>query len=226
MDDPAAAARQPTASTAERAAAPSASPGQRSWLPRVLFESFLIVLSVLLALGLDEWRQNRAQDERVALALAGIRSELETNRDAVMNAATRHIELRDTLATFAAADRPPPPAIYYNRGMFNPARVLSTAWESARATAALDRLPYGLVLQLSQVYSDGADYTGLRDRIVADIMVDIRRTSAEEVLRDDYRGFIVLAEDFSNREMRLRERYDRVLAQLDSVAASEGTAGR
>ena len=32
------------------------------WLPRVLFESALITVSILIALGLDEWRQNREME--------------------------------------------------------------------------------------------------------------------------------------------------------------------
>ena len=50
----------------------------RDWLPRVLFESALIVLSVLLALALNQWSDERKQDERVTLAIAGVRAEPTT----------------------------------------------------------------------------------------------------------------------------------------------------
>jgi hypothetical protein len=43
----------------------------------------------------------------------------------------------------------------------------------------------------------------------------MRTASVEAVLRDGFRGFILLAEDFANRESRLIERYDRVLTSLD-----------
>jgi len=35
------------------------------WLPRVIFESALITVSILLALGLDEWRENREVEETI-----------------------------------------------------------------------------------------------------------------------------------------------------------------
>ena len=36
-----------------------------TWLPRVIFESALITVSILLALGLDEWRENRESEETI-----------------------------------------------------------------------------------------------------------------------------------------------------------------
>lgn len=52
----------------------------RSWLPRVVFESVLIVLSVLLALALDEWRRERQQRTNLSFAIESIRAELNANR--------------------------------------------------------------------------------------------------------------------------------------------------
>lgn len=185
-----------------------------AWLARVLLESAFIVFSVLLALALDEWRQDRADSTRAALALAAIRSEVEANRGAAEGAQKFHRELHDTLRALDVAGSSPSVEIYYHRGMFRPARVVATAWESARMTAIIDRLPYDLVLELSYTYTYQSKYEELGDRIVADLMTEMRSRGAEAVLRDGYRGFILLAEDFANREARLIEQYDRVLAGL------------
>jgi len=204
--------------------APSASADRESagrmrrwpgWLPRVLVESAFIVFSVLLALALDAWWQSRAERERADLALAGIRSEVEANRQAAERARSFHREIQDTLQAIAAAGGVPSADIYYQRGMFKPAPVVATAWESARTTAILDRVPYALVLELSYIYTSQAKYQELGDRIVADLFTEMRTASVEAVLRDGFRGFILLTEDFANRESRLIERYDRLLANLD-----------
>lgn len=189
------------------------------WLPRVLVESTLIVFSVLLALALDEWRQSRTERTRASLALAGIANELAANRAAAEASRAFHRELHDTLLALAAAGQRPSADIYYSRGMFKPANVVSTAWESAQRTAVLDRLPYHLVLELSHAYESQAKYAKLGDRIVADLFVDLRTRGAEAALRDSFRGFIVLTEDFANRERRLIERYEAVLARLEVAAA-------
>ena len=61
------------------------------WLPRVLFESALIVMSILVALGLDEWRENREAAETVSQAL------LNFDREIRQNQAQIEQDIRDTL---------------------------------------------------------------------------------------------------------------------------------
>ena len=53
--------------------------GWRSWLPRVLAESVLIVFSVLLALGVDEWREDRELARQVQEARAAFATEIRGN---------------------------------------------------------------------------------------------------------------------------------------------------
>ena len=55
--------------------------GWRSWLPRVLVESALIVFSVLLALAVDQWRDNRDLQRQVREARAAFAQEIRGNRD-------------------------------------------------------------------------------------------------------------------------------------------------
>ncbi len=40
------------------------------WLPQVMFESMLIIVSILVALGLDEWREDRQDAENIEHALS------------------------------------------------------------------------------------------------------------------------------------------------------------
>ena len=62
--------------------APAPSPhGWRSWLPRVLAESVLIVFSVLLALGVDQWREDRELARQVREARTAFANEMRGNRD-------------------------------------------------------------------------------------------------------------------------------------------------
>ena len=57
------------------------------WLPRVIFESALITVSILLALGLDEWRENRQTEETIKQALSNFLSEIAQNKARVDDAA-------------------------------------------------------------------------------------------------------------------------------------------
>lgn len=58
-----------------------ASRGWRSWLPRVLAESVLIVFSVLLALAVDQWREDRELARQVREARQAFANEIRGNRD-------------------------------------------------------------------------------------------------------------------------------------------------
>ena len=62
-----------------------------------MFESALIVLSILVALGLDEWRQNREDEENVQLALSNFASELLQNQARIEDAAPFNRGLRNVL---------------------------------------------------------------------------------------------------------------------------------
>jgi hypothetical protein len=101
------------------------------WLPRALLESVLIVFSVLFALGMDEWRLERARAEQAAVALEGIRAELAQNLESVEIARANHLAMRDSLRHYVALRQEPPPEIYLH-GIFNPAPTQAVAWESAR----------------------------------------------------------------------------------------------
>src|SRR5918997_6696314 len=57
--------------------------GWRSWLPRVLAESVLVVFSVVLALGVDQWREDRKLAREVVDARTAFASEVRGNRDLV-----------------------------------------------------------------------------------------------------------------------------------------------
>ncbi|MGH7461127.1 MAG: hypothetical protein ACREMA_08870 [Longimicrobiales bacterium] len=185
----------------------------RSWLPRVLVESLLIVFSVLLALGLDQWRDQRARVRRANLALEAIRAEIVENLGTLQRVRSHHLAMRDSLLSYAARRQAPPEQIYLG-GIFNPGLTHATAWESARETGVTGDLPYRLVLELSQVYDWQARYRSLGDALAQDLMAQVRREGRETVMRDRAARFIDLQEDFANREASLIKKYEHILPAL------------
>lgn len=183
------------------------------WLARVLVESTLIIFSVLLALALDQWLENRERTAAAQAALVSIQSELEANIRSVERARENHRAIRDSLVRYASLNEALPPRVYLG-GIFNPAPTYAVAWESARETGVLGDLSYELVLELSRVHAEQSRYRQLADALVQDIMMQIRREGAEPVLRDRSAGFISLQEDFANREQHLVAAYRAVLARL------------
>jgi hypothetical protein len=189
----------------------------RSWLPRALLESLLVVLSVLLALALDEWRDQRARRARTEAALQSIAEEFRQNHQLVTGALANHRAMYDSLRQYVGRNELPPERVYLG-GLFRPAPVHSTAWESAKETGATSEMPYALVLMLSRVYDRQARYRALGDALGQDLMSEIRREGVENVLRDRPKNFMSLQQDFANRESALLQAYDDALASLSERA--------
>ena len=124
------------------------------WMPRVLFESFLIVISILVALALDEWRDQRADDETVRQSLQNFVSEIRQNRARVEDAAPFNQGLRNVMEMHYRQEDISTVDEFVNMiESYSPVVLQSTAWETALATGSLAKMDYELVAALSLTYS-------------------------------------------------------------------------
>ena len=123
------------------------------WLPRVMFESALITMSILLALGLDEWREVRESMETVEQALSNFVSEIRQNKARVDDAAPFNKGLRDVLERRHLDGDIDSSAEFINIvESYNPVVLQSTAWDTALATGSVANMEYNLVAALSLTY--------------------------------------------------------------------------
>ncbi len=124
------------------------------WLPRVLIESALIVMSILVALGLDEWRENREDAETVQQALANFHREIQQNRsrleyakpvnEGLLNVLKGRYDDTELLSVDEFVDM---------MEIYETVNLQSTAWETALATGSLAKMDYNIVSALSLTYS-------------------------------------------------------------------------
>ncbi len=120
----------------------------------MLFESALIVLSILVALGLDEWREDRQDEETVQLALSNFASELRQNQARVEDAAPFNQGLRSVLRNrYQSEDIGSVDEFVNMVESYTPVVLQSAAWETALATGSLAKMEYELVSALSLTYS-------------------------------------------------------------------------
>ncbi len=112
--------------------------GWRPWISRVLVESLLVVGSILLALALDEWNEDREFEDLANRSLVNFEREIQQNRLRVEDVSLFHAGLRDVLANMDASGTAVPTTTIRNiMEGFQPAILVSTAWETAVATGAL-----------------------------------------------------------------------------------------
>ena len=66
------------------------SPNVSEWLPRALVESVLIVVSILLALALDEWREDQEIQELIDRSIINFVNEVTQNRSRIVDVRAYH----------------------------------------------------------------------------------------------------------------------------------------
>jgi hypothetical protein len=123
------------------------------WLPRVIFESALITVSILLALALDEWREDREDVQTVEQALSNFLSEIEQNKARVDDAGPFNRGLRNVLDRHLQEDDIGSVKEFISIvESYNPVVLQSTAWDTALATGSVTKMDYSLVSALSLTY--------------------------------------------------------------------------
>lgn len=131
--------------------------GSRAWIGRAAFEAALIVLGLVGALLVDEWRDNRERNARVSAALTSIRAELEANQKAVAAAIANHQNVISKLREASETD------VRYEGGIIAPVIFSSVAWDAARDGAITNEIEYSRLTSLGNAYSSLEGYIEQRD---------------------------------------------------------------
>lgn len=106
----------------------------RDWLPRLLLESGVVVVSILAALAADAWWEERETRAAVDTSLESIRAEISGNLDRLQRVAPYHRNLADTLLALRAAGFDQVNPDIYSQGWLITPQLTAAAWEGARAT--------------------------------------------------------------------------------------------
>lgn len=195
-----------------------------NWKP-LLLEAFFVVLGVVLAFAINEWREHRNQLEHARVALESIQHELVSNRQAVHASATYHLFLSDTLRSLTQSSAQRDQTLQranrlFGKGYVSSATLLSTAWNAANATDAITHMPYADVLRLSSIYQEQRQYESQAEQAGHLIYTKLFNEGHAGMLRQ-YDGLAILISTFWYTECRLLQRYDEVLATLPTNDTSD-----
>ncbi|MCB1037785.1 MAG: hypothetical protein KDD47_28385 [Acidobacteria bacterium] len=120
-------------------------------MPSLLLEAFSVVLAVLLALAVDEWREERADSALGKLAEERITTEIRANLEELSASAARHDEILAGLDR-SLAEVPAEGSQLELAVNFSIAVLSSSAWETSRATQAVNHMDFDRVLRIARVY--------------------------------------------------------------------------
>ncbi len=125
--------------------------GLRDKLPELLIEAGSVAFAVLLALFVDQWRENRSNIQLAERAEESIMAEVRNNLERLEAQALA----RDSLVAYtrdvrqALVDDEPLESIDVN---YTPALLARTAWETAQVTRALHFIDYDKVARIGRIY--------------------------------------------------------------------------
>ena len=205
--------------------------GWRPWISRVLVESLLVVGSILLALALDEWNEDREFEDLASRSLVNFEREIQQNRLRVEDVSLFHAGLRDVLANRDASGTAVPTTTIRNiMEGFQPAILVSTAWETAVATGTLGYMDYDVVAGLSLTYNMQGRLVTLNQSGLNDLLVGGFRSGDADLLVYTANRYM---RELTEAEQRLQGVYDLVLGLIaetlgerpGSTAGADSTAG-
>ncbi len=191
------------------------------WLPRVLFESLLIILSILAALGLDEWRDNRKDAENIEKALTNFLSEIQQNKAAIDDASPFNRGLLDVISKRQEVSAINSATLLIDMiESYNSVVLRSTAWETALATGSLGKLDYNLVSALSLTY-------GLQNRYQELNRTGIAELTSPQNLSEDKLNFAVYnsiryLNEITQMETELSIVYSEAVTVVQSAIIDDG----
>lgn len=187
----------------------------REWLGKALFESALIIFSILFALWVNDWKEERDHRNLAQQALANFEREILNNQATVKRQLEYHQRLQESLR-----------AVLENPGRIrtleqlwqetqwkglSPPVFLDTAWQTAVATRALTYLDYQTVSVLSEIYSTQKVMDKLVELFLPSFLAS--GVSDHQVL-DAARQVSRILLDFTVQEKLLLTVYDRALQQI------------
>ncbi len=113
----------------------------------IIIEFFSIVLGVLLALGVNQWRENANNEERAEAALVNIKNEIESNKKTLQIIYENNRQTLEAINKNAAENED-------SEHTYIPGIQLSNiAWTTMLNTGITNYIDYDLMLQLSATYS-------------------------------------------------------------------------
>lgn len=190
------------------------------WLPRVLFESFLITISILAALALDQWRENRQDAEAIQQALSNFVSEIQRNQARIEDTAPFNRGLLEVLRNRYETKDIGSVDDYVNMvESYAPADLRTTAWETALATGSLAEMEYDLVSVLSFTYGKQSDYEIATQSGMADL-TSLQNLSDDRLELATYNAVRYL-NGISGLESELGVIYDEALTVVDAALAAD-----
>ncbi len=188
----------------------------RHLLSRLLLESILIVVSVLVALMVNDWKIKRDNEARALEARHAFSSEVAAN-EAMLNSdlvLPYHQQLQKIYAQAMASSAPDPKALF-ETGL-HPPTFTDAAWRAFSASTIFSDFQLNEVLLLADIYRRQAEIEQRINSFITVLTSPRSDRDSAAYQRDSAVAIGLFLNDLVPAERRLLKEYDDVLQKLRS----------
>ena len=151
----------------------------RSRFADLALEAVMVVFAVLIALGVEEWREERQLREFAGRARDAVVAEMRANLEEYHGAAASLDSVRNVLAE--VVEKGDASLLEGDLSITLP-EASSAAWRAAQASQASAFLDYDWVIRVSRAYEVTATYQRIAETLIDDMGVLIGSGPSEETL--------------------------------------------
>jgi len=191
----------------------------RHWLGKGLFESALIVFSVLLALTVDNWRDTAGRHRRFVEARTHLVEELRFNRDLLATDPylPHHRRLHAIYDGMENAGKVDQADAMFHSGV-HVAPLREAAWRSFAGSDVSGDLPFADRALLEGVYDEQQTLHGYHQALTGAVITPRSDFEAPAFRRSLIRTIDLCLTDIVYSEQRLLKLYDHAISSLNSEA--------
>lgn len=172
----------------------------------LLLEVTLVVFAVLIALALEEWRQEQRLRGLAERARASVVAELAANLDEMDGSRAPLLGIQEVLSTVLETEDLS--ALGSELDVQLP-DLSSAAWEVAQGSEAAPYLDYDWVIETARAYEILEVYGEATDNVIAEMSSIIGHGATVERIADVYGWLVIVNDVHEQADRRLRETLER-----------------
>lgn len=192
----------------------------RHWLAKVAFESAMILVSILLAFAIDNWRETAARRRDLAEARASLAEELRFNR--VLLASDlylqHHVQLQTTYQRMLTSGSVDQAAALFQNGV-HPTPLRDAGWRSFVASEVAGDLAFAQRARLAGIYGAQETLADLHRSMLPALVAPRADRDSPAFLRDMVRAINMYLTDVVATEQGIMREYEAAIQELESNLA-------
>lgn len=191
------------------------------WLAQAAFESVMILVSILAAFAIDNWREDQERARRLAEARVSLMQELRFNRDLLAKDAylPHHQRLLKVYQDMVKSDTTDRAMEMFKNGV-HPTPLRDAAWRSFLVSGVAGDLPFAVHARLTGIYGYQESLDFLHRTAIGNLLVPRTDRDSPAYTRDMVRILTMYLTDVTVQEENLQKEYAAAVAALEAPPAS------